>query len=421
MLVLLALACSTPDPASTAPPAFDPSDDPCAGDDCGPGSAGASPMRAFSKGFVTDVPSSAGVTHLQIAPTRRGVLISANLADEPVTELPSGAREAVEVPCERDGNRLSCGTAQVPLSHHPEWNRTLVFRELEIRLTGGVAATGGVLSGTVQYAFPMAPPADSPFAVDLRLDDEPGTAALSADLLPTDPVVVALSEPARPQEVGLDGSDAPLVRSTGPGGVLLGLRADAVLLDWGTTVALDADLVDLSGNPIVADVGQVRAFPGLASDDLGFETGDGWASHGDVRLGDSLRDPAEGEYCAEFLHDGVLVGELDVPVDVTELAFAYALDAWYAPDLASLTVVDAEGTRTEVWSMDPAEVVTCGTLRCIPWTDAVVDLSPWAGSTVWLRFEVRKFPVDAFQPPPWTLTVAADTSTNVAFDALELR
>ncbi|MCB9676371.1 MAG: hypothetical protein H6737_14705 [Alphaproteobacteria bacterium] len=223
-----------------------------------------------------------------------------------------------------------------------------------------------------------------------------------ASLLPTDALDVFLSEPALAgaSPVLSVGSPVPLELEPWRGGLVVQLAPQLTgpWLPWGAAISVDpVDLVDAAGNAFTAgDAGGVVDDPGPALDNAGFEGSGGWASRGVLLEGppDGLV-ATEGVQVASISEQGVLLGEIAVPVGASTLAFDVGAVAtfWDFATSARAFVVAPDGTRTPVWSIglaDGAACTDCGAYGWrYDWERVTVDVSAYAGQSVLLQVEAH--------------------------------
>jgi len=450
MLWFIALIGCNPNPESAPPPPPVPPGDPCASIDtplgtvdcttverCGPfvqeiwdGCAvcdwerfgtcpdeakgfppDTGPVVEFSRAFTTRLRTSFSPTQaydLHIAPTTNGLLLTPQ----------SRASRAIELPCTRTGNTLSCDRRSIDIGF--DQVEYLLFElRLEDQSGDGVADSGWVRTEVMSVSTAYTPE-PFPSYEPLLPDHSPGVARFSPRLLPTDPIIIELSEPVRGAPASVNGQWSLEVLS-GPDNTILGLRTDGAPLPWGSEVTLPERLFDLSGNLMEVLPGQVPPFPGPLSENPSFaEPTGGWATQ-DVVLGPYPSFPGGDDGIAYFSSSGSLVGQIDLEPDATTVSFAYASIDSSLPWSATLTLTDALGRSTELWSLGtPTDWGCPGQDMCIPWTDVRADIGPWAGSTVWLRWQVGYSEPRPYEIPRYLWTIPPSTSTRIAIDEVTI-
>ncbi|MCB9679783.1 MAG: hypothetical protein H6737_32050 [Alphaproteobacteria bacterium] len=417
MLVALLVACRTvpvdTDPVDTDVPDTDVPDTDT-GEPVDPTDPPAFPPEsqaalAFDLPFEALVPTRA-THHLHVAPSPAGVVVTPDRV----------AHHAREYACTRVQNTLSC--AAESLVTNRDFGHGIAFPLFEIRLFDGdgdgTAESGWLRVRAIDIA-PMLPPAEYPVYTELVPDTTPATAVLSDALLPTDPVIAVLSEPIRVTDAVLTGPDAPFEVDWLVPGIAVRLHSTAVP-GWGTTPGIAGDLEDLAGNPVGVVAGQVAPDPGPLTSNASFEGPGGWATH-IAELGPvSQIEPVEGTGLAWFPREGALVGETVLPDTATTLRFQYTQQHVFFPYSVALDLVTPDGRHNELWRMLEDEMVPCGTHDCVPWTEAAVDIQPWAGERVFLRWVVERDAPDALEPPRWLRTVAPSFDTDVAIDGVHI-
>ncbi len=277
--------------------------------------------------------------------------------------------------CTRTLNTLECAdhTAhQVP------------FSLFDVRLTD--ADGDGVADGGLVRAMARIEGDDTATYATLEADTTGLNTGFADDpLVPTDPIEVQLREPVDPDSVPalLDGV-GPWELWMANDDVAVGVRSLGIA-EWGSSVSIDG-LTDVSGNDISVVPAIVVDDPGLANDNLDFELdGVGWASTRGTLHTDQLAVPTSGTHAAGVWRDASIVGELQVPVDTPLLSFDWhqTVDGSSSDALLSFVVVTTE-ERTILWTQDTAQ----STAVPNEWATVTVDLSAWAGQTVFVRFEV---------------------------------
>jgi hypothetical protein len=327
--------------------------------------------------------------------------------------------DVTPVDCPREGNTFRCAT---PFA---AGGRTYTFFEVQLNDTNGDGVVdGGELREHSSANGPMTT-GEIVGATVALLPDTSGTpgAFYALPILPTDPVIVTLTEPVTADSVPetLAGVGPTEVRLRGQD-VVTGLRSLGVA-NWGSPLALEG-LVDLAGNPVAVTPGVVASDPGSANANLGFELDSGWGTRRFVLQSDLAGQglsPSEGAFAALVEYGGSLVGELSIPAEATSLSFDWGrVDRWGLAT-ARVLVVEADATRTPLWTHTDPPPMQGDTADPRPFETVSVDVTPWAGQTVFLRFEVENEPWSGWFEPElewWRSLPPVENKARVALDNL---